>query len=362
MYKKLVFLWCVMLLALCARTQVTLSVQVPPTGVMQKSQLWNLMLVSTSDIPVRVSIKLSLVSTKDNSPVMTGSTKFFNLPKGAKQISNNDVAPVQYDFPSSMYNIDRDPNGFLPVGNFLACYTVTKMVGENITELAEECVPVEVQPLSPPLLNAPFDQDTLNTVYPQFTWLPPSPLNLFNDLTYDMILVEVLPGESADQAIQQNIPVYNAGNLREPSHIYPASNKSLDTAKTYAWRIVAKNNGQLTAQSEVWKFTIGTEALTNIDSNANYALLHDELGGTYNINNYFLHIKYTSFWKAYNTTVSFTDETGNIIYQEKRKVSQGDNYFDFQLSSRFKTEKVYQISVPGQDNKKHILRFYITKN
>ncbi|MDI9363593.1 MAG: hypothetical protein QM541_01485 [Flavobacterium sp.] len=342
-----------------------MAVQVPPTGVMQKNQLWNLVLVSTSNNPIIVRIKITLLSTNDNSPVMSAVSRTFSLTKGAKQIGSNDVMPIQYNYLSAIFNVDRNPNGFLPIGNYLACYTVTKIIGDAVSELSEECLPVEVAPLSPPLLNTPFDKDTLTTSYPIFTWLPPAPLNLFSDLSYDMSLVEVQPGQAATQAIQQNIPIYTTNRLTTPTNAYPASNKALDTSKLYAWRIAANNNGQLVAQSDVWTFRLKNHdtELNKISSNNTYALLRDDYTGTYSVSNRLLYVKYESLNNTSSHKLQFTDaENNSNIQQEERMINQGENYLTFKLSNTFKEGKTYVLTILDSNNKQHFLRFSLIKN
>ncbi|MBS1563274.1 MAG: hypothetical protein JST39_02745, partial [Bacteroidetes bacterium] len=151
---------------------------------------------------------------------------------------------------------DGDPNGMLPAGGFQACYTIV-LSGKN-QPLVENCIRVNVSPLSPPLLNTPANEATLSTPYLQFTWLPPTPPNIFNDLSYAFTLVEVLPGQGKADAIQQNIPVYSPGFVRDLYVNYPSSFHPLDTAKLYAWRITALNGRQPVAASDIWTFRIST--------------------------------------------------------------------------------------------------------
>lgn len=363
-YHLILFFLSIALLYGKARAQVTMAVQVPPTGVMQKNQLWNLVLVSTSNDPINVRIKITLLSTKDNTPVMSAVSRTFAIIKGAKQVSSNDVAPIQYDYQSAIFNVDRNPNGFLPIGNFLACYTVTKIVGDAFSELSEECLPVEVAPLSPPLLNTPFDKDTLTTAYPNFTWLPPAPLNLFGDISYDLSLVEVQAGQAATQAIQQNLPIYMANRLSTPTYTYPASNKALDTAKLYAWRIAVNTNGQLVAQSDVWTFTIKkNDTLISKKTNDSYALLEDSYSGVYSVFDNILRVKFASSDIIASQKVAFIDvATGAVIREENQLVKQGDNYLIFKLSNAFKKGRTYVMSILDATNKKHFLRFNLVKN
>jgi hypothetical protein len=147
-----------------------------------------------------------------------------------------------------------DPNGMLPAGRYQACYTIVSQKA-NYT-LVENCIQVNIDPLSPPLLNTPADEEKLLTPYPQFTWLPPTPVGLFNDLAYTMIVVEVLPGQGKADAIQQNIPVNNSVYTKDLFWNYPASSKALDTSRVYAWRVVAMNSGKAVAMSDIWTFRV----------------------------------------------------------------------------------------------------------
>ncbi len=353
---------CCLLLSLLCEAQVTLSVQVPPTGVIQKSQLWNLVLVNTGNIPVDVSVKLTLLSTIDNRPVMTATTSRISLNKGAKQIGINDVAPVQYNYLSSVFNVDRNPDGFLPIGNFEACFTVYKQVSDSYVELAEECVPVEVAPLSPPQLNTPFDRDTLSTPYPSFTWLPPAPLPLFSDLSYDIVIVEMQPGQSSMQAVQQNIPVYNTSNLEDLALLYPASNKALDTAKWYAWRVIARNDHQLVAQSEVWSFIIkGVRVPLPTPVSSNYILLRKgrQVSGINMVGNNLLGLKYYSHDAPHEALVRILNADGTVVQEIKQAVVYGDNFLSYPLSGVYSKNKVYTVDISDRDGNHYTAFFQI---
>ena len=153
-------------------------------------------LIYTGNGTISVSIALTMLGARDNQPVMTALSRPIMLSKGTNLISIKDASPIQYDYLSPVFNVDRDPNGFLPVGNYKVCYTVLQGGGHGEGPFVEDCLPVEVQPLSPPQLNTPADTSTLEITYPQFSWLPAMPVSLFSNLSYDMLLVEVLPAAS----------------------------------------------------------------------------------------------------------------------------------------------------------------------
>ncbi|RXK86145.1 hypothetical protein [Filimonas effusa] len=241
--------------------QLTLTLQVPSAGVVQKTQLWNFLLVNGGAGDASVQVTITLMNAADNTPVMTAVGKNMMVPHGAMQVKPADVSPVQYRYHSPAFNADLRPEGFLPVGTYIACYSVSswqKAAGET---LLEDCITLEVQPLSPPVLHLPGNNDTIGYGSPRFSWLPPAPLQLFGDLSYDLLIAKLEEGQSPEAAIRQNRLVYNAGRLKNNFISYPASNALLDTGQTYAWCVVARNNGQLITQSEVWTFNIAAPGI-----------------------------------------------------------------------------------------------------
>jgi len=242
-------------IGISAQAQISMTLQVPPAGVMLKNQLWNMLLVNGGNYNALVRVNLVLVDQKSNQPVLSASTMPFTLNKGARQIQAKDLGPIQYTYTSAAFHADQDPNGMLPVGTYQACYTILS-AGKQGAPMVENCIQLNVDPLSPPLLNTPADEAKLYTDHPQFTWLPPTPVGLFNDLSYSLILVEVLPGQAKGDAIQQNIPLYSPGFIKEQFLNYPSSYRALDTARIYAWRIVALNNGLPAAMSDIWTFRV----------------------------------------------------------------------------------------------------------
>jgi hypothetical protein len=345
---KLFVLLLLIVYSIGGNSQISMTVQVPATGVMQKSQMWNIMLISNSQAAATVKITLTLLQASDNTPVLNADTKPFILTKGVKQLAYNELSPIQYEYLSPIFNVDRNPNGFMPIGNFIACYVLTTIAGEQQNVISEECIPLEIAPLSPPILNFPFDKDTITTGYPQFSWIPPSPIQLFTNLTYDVIVTEVQEGQSELQAIQQNIPIYTVGNIRQLTNAYPASNRQLDTAKLFAWRVVARSNNEFVAQSDVWTFrtTQAKKMITN-PVFSNYILLQkgQESQGINTVEDGNIGIKYYSYDAASEVSFEFTTTEGEVLQKEFKKIKYGDNFLVYKLNRKFNSGQVYKIAL-----------------
>ena len=345
-----------------AQGQLSISLQEPPAGIVQKDQLWNIALIYASNDVARVTIGLSLFDAKNNQPVMTALSNPLTITKGVKQLKASDVAPIQYNYLSSVFNNSRIPNGLLPIGSYRACYTIYADAKSVI--LAEDCMIVEVQPLSPPQLNMPADSALLETAYPQFNWLPPAPVTLFSDLNYDLLVTEVLPGQSVGAAIQENLPVYSVQRYTAMVNNYPASYKSLDTGKIYAWRVVAKNGEMFAAQSDIWTFKIEQKNPENIQP-ANGMYLELKANST-NISSgiipdNILGVKYYSYDKAHPAKVRFLNERKELIKEIDKQIMYGNNFLVFRLDHSFDKGEVYYVEIADLQHSKHSASFSISK-
>ncbi|HEY4207856.1 MAG TPA: hypothetical protein VGM31_13630, partial [Puia sp.] len=242
-----------------------------------------------------------------------------------------------------------------------ACYTVVAPE-KGVTLRAENCIQLNVDPLSPPLLNTPADEAQLFTTYPQFTWLPPTPVGLFNDLSYDLIVVEVLPGQGKADAIQQNIPVYNAGFVKDLYSNYPSSYRALDTAHLYAWRIVALNNGLPAAMSDIWTFRVITPPVPGLKQKEQ-PYIELKRGLDPSVASIGTSLKFTYENMAADSVVTYTivslEDPGNpVIQQGSLHLSRGRNFLELPLTGgAYAARKAYQFSFLNGRNETWTVKF-----
>jgi len=348
------------LVTLTSRAQISMTLQVPPVGVLVKNQLWNMVLVNTDSRRLPVVITLVLLDQKTNQPVLTGTTLPFMLDHGAKQIQAKDLGPIQYtyDGPAALGN--RDPNGLLPVGNYQACYTVVADTKSSLR--VENCIQLAVDPMSPPLLNTPADEAKIYTPNPQFTWLPPTPAGIFADLSYALVLVEVLPGQGKADAIEQNIPVYSGGLIRNLYLNYASSYASLDTGRLYAWRIVAMNAGSPAAMSDIWTFkVIDPPKPTLTKAYSSYLELHRGLDASLATAGGTLYVTYDN--AAADTLVHYTisgiQDAGNpVVQQGVLTLRRGRNWLSVPLNKGvYASDKLYLFQFINSRNESWNIKF-----
>lgn len=356
------WIFCLLLLGVInTRAQVSMTLQVPPTGVLVKNQLWNMLLVNTGNRGVLIRVSLVLLDEKTSQPVLTATSMPFLLNKGARQIQAKDLSPIQYTYSGAAFRSDQGPNGFLPAGSYQACYTVSSTEKGSVS-LVENCIQVNVDPLSPPLLNTPADEARIYTPYPQFTWLPPTPLGLFSDLTYTFILVEVLPGQGKGDAIQQNIPVYSGGFIKNLYMNYPSSFRTLDTSRLYAWRIVAMNNGQAAAMSDIWTFRVAAVTGKLQKREEPFIDLKRGLDPSIASGGTTLKLSYenTPADTLIHYSITALNDPGNPIVQDGQlPLRNGRNLLEVPLlkKGRYEEQKVYLFKVVNSRNESWTVKF-----
>jgi hypothetical protein len=343
--------------ALYTKAQVTLSVQLPPGGMVQKDQLWNMVVVNNSNTIPEAVVSLDIQDAVTGQTVLSAVSRSFILGKGVKVINIKDVQPLQYNY------LAAELTGmYIPLGTYVACFRVIKNDVKGPEPVGDECLRVTINPLSPPLLNTPVDRTILETNYPQFTWLPPAPVDMFNSLNYDLLIAEVLPGQSPAEAILVNTPVYTNYNLRTVYQNYPSTYSRLKEGQQYAWQVTARNGLNYAAQTEVWIFSIkSTDTVEAVSISNSYIELRDskEVSGISIVAGDELLVKYYSFDNDHTSTIRLLSGDGKLIREVKQKLTYGNNFFKIKLGENFNKELVYTVEVMDSKQNRYAGRFSI---
>ncbi|WP_315819556.1 hypothetical protein [Paraflavitalea speifideaquila] len=76
------------------------------------------------------------------------------------------MIPITYNPGSAGYAVDPSPEGFLPIGLFNICYTAIRIESDAVDRLGEECETIEIEPVSPPQLMIPMDEEQVTITRP----------------------------------------------------------------------------------------------------------------------------------------------------------------------------------------------------
>jgi hypothetical protein len=362
LHKRILFTLVLSGTVLLAAAQVIITPQIPPTGLLQKDQLWNLVVVNNNDLPQDMQIQMAMLDMKTRQKILTGTSRPLTLTKGARQLRISDVGPVQYNYTSADMVTDRTSNGLLPIGRYQVCYTLI-LVDAHKSGLPaqEECIPAEVQPLNPPQLNYPANKDTITTNYPVLQWLPPAPINLFSDLNYQLILVELNKGQNVNDAIQKNTPIYTQDRVKDLYFNYSSSTNALENGKTYGWQIIAKNGNSYAEKTEAWQFTVRKDSATIILDNEAYPALKQGTTGAYYICQGKIRFSYNNEIADSSVLIQFYEGQNDkqVIFSNLAKTERGQNYLDININSNrfFREGKSYVMELINSRKESWTLRF-----
>ncbi|MBI3137595.1 MAG: hypothetical protein HYZ15_03315 [Sphingobacteriales bacterium] len=234
--------------------QVYIQPTVPTVGLVQKSQLWNLVLVNGTTASIEGRLELILFDRQSGLEMFSASTNRFTLSKGSMTVNVTNLNPVQYNYQA----MDGSGllNNLLPAGAYRACYSFSIADGSKGDPLAQECVIFDVEPLSPPMLIFPMDSALLETMPGQFSWTPPTPVGMFNRLSYEVFIAEIQPGQKADEALQNNLPFYSSAGVNSNFLSYSAALPAFEKGKWYGWQVVARDDKNYASRSGTWVFTV----------------------------------------------------------------------------------------------------------
>lgn len=361
MKKLFIALVAILIIQVAAISQVTIQPGIAPIGLIQKNQLWNVLIINSTSTNYKCVLEINLKDRSTGLDVLTASSGQFDISAGTKQLNANLVNPIQYNY--LMGGIDTRLQGLLPVGTYTVCYQLVTVATGKPEKLAEECAQFDAEPLSPPMLIFPADSSILENIPNQFSWMPPTPEGMFNRLRYELLITEIKEGQKAEEALQENIPFYNDGALFVNRMNYPASAIAFEKDKWYAWQVTARDDKAYADKSEVWVFKIGKEETPVKQYNNSYIFIN----GNTSDNNIFyiskkdLFIKYYSFNNAGIASIIIKSLNGNMLQQSRQKIVYGDNFFRIPLSNAVGKGQFYKAEIKGQDNKTYSILFSISK-
>jgi len=363
--KHLLIIACTFLLSV-SYGQIVITPQLPPAGLIQKSQLWNIILINNSGYAQQAQIQMSLTDRTTGQKLMVGSSRSVLIPKGATPFREADLGPIQYNYSAGYASIDRNLGNLLQAGGYIVCYTVLSNKGEAVS-ISEDCVSMDIEPLMPAQLLSPADTSVIETNYPAFNWIPPAPVNMFSDLTYEMILVEVKKDQNPYDAVQRNAPVFWQQYLTNPFLVYPSSINALKPGKKYAWQIVVNNNKTYVQKTQAWSFSIKNDS-TAIVIDAN---VFPQLNKGFTAYSYIckgnMNFEYNNETGDSLVTINMYDLQNNPKTKiESRRIAMkaGQNFIDFKLETTglYKDMHLYLLEIANSRNEFWNLKFKYVKN
>lgn len=323
--------------------------------------IFNYQIINNSGSSKEVTLKGTV--RYRNSPLRFSYSLNTVLNTGNNLLSKDRVHP-QWDFSQSalrelFFNYKK-----LPQGTYEYCVELTVThVGGDAPDFVpvSDCIYQKVDDIFLINLIEPEDDAKLYEYYPMFNWVVNYPFA--SELTYRIRVAELKQGQSKQNAITRNNPVYQDRNVLSTSTVYPVTAKPLETFQPYVWTVDAYYKGILLGGADVWKFTIIEDSLLKeVPKDPPFVELNTETGTTvfYAVGK--LKLKYIE--KRHKTDqihFTLTDEKNRVIKlkQDTWQVSVGDNrlIIPFHETINLKHWKNYTLTAETTDGKKYIIPF-----
>jgi hypothetical protein len=222
----------------------TVRLFVPPPGQYGIENLWKATVVSDTACNAWFE---GFVFEATHGQIFHATTEPFRLTLGAKVYGYRDVT-IDRTQTAPGYEAFVTRSGHLPDGNYRFKLVLQPFgVGDSNG--------FEVKPMGPPRLISPRDGAVLpeGQRYPLFSWTRPMPPPS-GPVTYELKLVEVMRGQSPEEAMRANFPWFDQPGITATSFTYPSSARPLTPRKTYAWQVKAMLGRYIIGVSELWEF------------------------------------------------------------------------------------------------------------
>ena len=365
--RKLVMLLFIQSCMLEAFAQVQIQTTLPAVGLVQKNQLWNLVVTNGTGSGMQGRIDLVLLYRQTAQEIMTASSTEFTLDKGAKMISVNTLSPIVYNYIGT--EPDKNFNTLLPVGAYTVCYSFIGNPGTPKSEVVtEECTDFDVEPLSPPMLTFPADSSVLETQPGQFTWMPPTPAAMLNRLHYELLITEIEPSQMAAEAVEENAPFFGTESLQTNFMTYSGAQMAFEKDKWYAWQVIAKDDNNYAGKSEVWVFRVKNPGPAKPKMDASPFIRLQKNGAEKSMaDNNILRFYYFNQLGDSSAKVTISDLSEKTRQDDRSfslSLARGDNYIQKDISKYVKVQEghLYMLSLQNSAMEKWHIMFEIRKN
>lgn len=241
---------------------VGVRLHVPPPGRLALEQLWGVDLTAKVDIDTIVWLEGYVNEAREGRVFSAKSNEFrLTLKEGEKKTVRLKDIKVRDQKYKRGYEAFYIRSGTIPEGDYTYHVKLMPDLGEGKRD-------VQVTLPGPPRLVLPLDGDTLAERFPSFIWTRPVPARQ-GQVSYRLRLVELLEGQTKEEAIAANPPWFEQKGIGRTNLRYPVSARSLGTPKKgggFAWQVEAYQDNVLLGKSSVHEFWPSVKPTCHVDS------------------------------------------------------------------------------------------------
>jgi hypothetical protein len=212
-----------------AAQPVLVRLHVPPPNQANIENLWWVDLTNTTQNTYTARLR-GEVSERQDGLVYRANTDSFRIPPGRKRVTLRDVH-IRDQWAKPGYETFIVRTGLLPEGD----YTYKIWLEPN---LGGDSGNSSVRHPTPPRLIGPRDGEKVPGQQPVFSWTRPG--NYTGAVKYRLTIVEVMSGQTPEEALRSNRPFFQQSNIPATQFRYPLATRRLDWNKPFAWRVEAE--------------------------------------------------------------------------------------------------------------------------
>lgn len=249
---RFLLLFILICIPLGLNAQIQVRLHQPPPNQLLIEHLWWVDLNNMTGETYTVYLYAEIIEAQKGVLFRT-STNNFSLPTGSMRIRPSDITGIHDTWYSPEYRDIIIRTGHLPEGDYTVCVYVRQVPNEQ--ELGFHCINQMVYLPGALHLISPIDNAIVKENNPIFTWARPAPLPPNTRVTYDLKIVEILEGQTKEEALRSNIPWFEMSGITGTVFRYPIDARILDRTREYTWQVEAFYEGGFPiVASEEWVF------------------------------------------------------------------------------------------------------------
>ncbi|HXB10535.1 MAG TPA: hypothetical protein VNZ45_01000, partial [Bacteroidia bacterium] len=159
---RLILLLTIVLCVLQGNAQVSVILYPSPAKQFFIDDLWKTTLINTSTSSNHVIIQCQ-IKTGNSQDVLTITTQAVTLSPGANSLNATESETAKWNYGSAGAAAILKSTGKLPYGQYTLCIMITTLTGKP---LGSNCEELDIQPMLPPELASPRNEEVLTMQYP----------------------------------------------------------------------------------------------------------------------------------------------------------------------------------------------------
>ncbi len=233
---------------------------------LKMSDLWNLSISNFDNTSYNIKLKVS-VRLNNSEDVLVGESGVFRQLTGTRNYQGRLLEPINYSLISDKIVTAIRRTGSFPDGEYTVCIDAINQ--DNLQILASSCFDASVATSISPVLFAPYDGSDMYDNLIVWSWFMQPETSSGEKVVCDLIAVEILEGQTAEEAIKVNPPILDKKNLTTASWQTNFAMRTFKSGARYAWKVFAKADGKIINESEIWQFKYNAEYAQDVSDSLN---------------------------------------------------------------------------------------------